>query len=546
MFADLHCHPTLYGFNRMRNGPDEQDPGRFHAWEVLPSDGRKMAAGAHASSYSQCNFAQLARGRVRLVFASLTPIEKGFLMESSEDGRRGFAGEALRLVSGATALRSARELMRGDRRGAAAEAGRILRNHGPLRTLLNRLYVGYSGERIRHLLSPQYDYWDELLREYTFLRESDGQQRTATCQLLRGGDPVDETADGRYHLVRDGGHLRDVLDGEDLAVLLTIEGGHVLSMGTDSEPLPDEVIFERIEALKRWEHPVFLLTLAHHFDNGICGHAHTIPDVGASVIDQTRRLGEGLERRRDLGLRVIRELLDLDPDLQDRGGRRILMDIKHFSPRTRQQYYDEIVRPYNRRRADQGREDGPPPIPVVGTHMGYAGISTLQEMIDATDREDDHRLSGGYYAWGMNLADEDVHMAHDSQGLIGLILDRRVLGAAPGLRIADDHWPLLLWRQITGIVDVIMLDDRRTPEDKRRIWDRLCIGSDFDGFMHPLPCYPTVIEYQSIADDLADLLHRHRHTRMIDDVGVDVIVEKFAWRNAFDLARQHMPGSAAR
>ena len=544
MFADLHCHPTLYGFNRMRNGRDQEDPEQFHPWKVLPSDGRKMAAGAHASAYSQCNFAQLSLGRTRLVFASFTPIEKGFLMESSEGGRRAFAGEALRVMSGVTVLRSARELARGDRRGAAREAGRILRNHGPLRTLLDRLYVGYSAERIRFLLSRQYDYWDELQREYEFLRKSDGVKQTATCQVLRDGAVTEQTVEGRYHLVRGGDQLRSIIEDqdEDLAVLLTIEGGHVLSMGPDQEPLPDEVILERIAELKRWEFPVFLLTLAHHFDNGVCGHAHTIPDVGAAVIDQSRRMGEGLERRRDLGIRVIRELLDLDEGLQDRGGRRILLDIKHFSPRSRQQYYDEIVRPYNRRHAAADRKPSLPPLPVVGTHMGYAGVSTLKEMIDAADREDDHRLTGGYYAWGMNLSDEDVHMVHDSEGLAGIILDRRVAGAAPGLRIPDEHWPLLLWRQLTGIVDVIMLDDRRKAEDKRGIWDRLCIGSDFDGFMHPLPCYPTVLQYQTIAEDLADLLYRHRHTRMIDEIGVDAIVEKFAWRNAYEFTLRHAPG----
>ena len=548
LFADLHCHPTLYGFNRLRNGPDDGHPERFDPWRVFPSDGKKMAAGAHASAYSQCNFAQLTEGRVRLVFASFTPIERGFLMESSAEGRRRFAGEALRLVSGATALRSARQWIRGDRRKAAQEAGRILRNHGPLRVLLDRLFAGYSAERIGHLLSPEYDYWDELLREYRFLRDADGQRRTVSCQLLREGAMVDRSVEGGYQLIRDGEQLRRVIegDGDELAVLLTIEGGHVLTLGPDQEPLPERIVFERIAELRRWEHPVFLLTLAHHFDNGVCGHAHTIPDAGAAVIDQSRRMGEGLERRGDLGLRVIRELLDLDGDLRDRGDRRILMDIKHFSPRTRQQYYDEIVRPYNRRHADLDAAhcEARPPLPVVGTHMGYAGIATLQEMIDSENREDDHWLAGPYYAWGMNLSDEDVRMVHDTRGLIGVIFDRRVVGVAPGQRIPDEQWPMLIWRQLTGMVDVIMLDDRRDADDRRGIWDRLCIGSDFDGFMHPVPCYPTVLEYQTFADDLARLLEQHRHTRMIAEVGVETIVEKVAWRNAYEFALRHAPAMA--
>jgi hypothetical protein len=548
LFADLHCHPTLYSFNRMRHTDDERDATRFHPWRVMPSDGAKMAASAHASAYSQCNLAQLTAGRVRLVFASFTPIEKGFLQESSEDGRHPFVLEALRVASGATLLMTGIHIARGDRKSAAKEAGRILRNHGPLRELLVRRAVHYSADHVKFMLSRRYDYWEELLAEYRFLQAADGKRGTATCQRLQGGRMVDEPVEGAYHLIRDVEQLRHVIegDGAELAMVLTIEGGHVLSVGSDSEPLDEATIFDRLAQLKRWPHPLFLLTVAHHFDNGICGHAHTIPDIGGAAIDQTRRLGEGLEERADLGMRVFRECLDLDEDLRDRGGRRILLDVKHLSPRTRQQYYDRIVRPYNAHNATLPAADRErfPPIPVVGSHMGYAGVPTLQQLVDDAEREDDHWLAGGYYAWGMNLADEDVHMLHDSEGLAGIIFDRRVVGAAPGLKIAPEQWPDLLWRQITGMVDVVMLDDRRSPEDKVRIWDRLCIGTDFDGFMHPLPPYPTVLEFDAMAEDLARRLHQHRHTRMIEQVGADAIVEKFAWRNAYDFTLRHLPAAA--
>jgi len=545
LFADLHCHPSLYGFNRMRNSTDEGDPDLFHPWRALPSDGKKMAAGAHAGAYTQCNFPQLARGRVRLTFASFTPIEKGFLQESSDEGRHPFAWEALRLATGATLLKGGRRLARGDRKGAAREAGRILRNHGPLRALLNRLYVGYSAERIAHMLSDRYDYWDELVREYEFLQLADGRPYESVCEHLDGGEMVSSEVRGRYHLIRDAGQLEDVIeDGDDdIAVVLTIEGGHVLTMGSDQRRLSEDVIFDRIRALKRWRHPVFILTLAHHFDNGVCGHAHTIPDAGAAVMDQSPRMGEGMEPVGDLGIRVIREILDLDEDLNDRSGRRILLDVKHFSPRTRQQYYDKIVRPYNERNRGAANASRPP-IPVVGTHMGYAGVATLQQQIDCAAKEDDHRLSGPYYAWGMNLSDEDVRMVHESEGLVGFIFDRRVLGAAPGLKVPDELWPQMLWRQFTGMVDVVMADDRLDPADKVRIWDRICIGTDFDGFMHPVPPYPTVLEFQDFADDLAELLHQHRHTRMIARIGVDTLVEKIAWRNAYDFTRLHLPAAA--
>jgi len=98
-------------------------------------------------------------------------------------------------------------------------------------------------------------------------------------------------------------------------------------------PAALSTIEDRIEALRRQPEPVLFLTLAHHFDNGICGHAHSLPAAARLAMDQNKRMYEGFEREGDRGLRIVRELLDLDAALHDRGDRRILLDTKHMSPR---------------------------------------------------------------------------------------------------------------------------------------------------------------------------------------------------------------------
>ena len=544
LYADLHTHPSLYPFNRLRNSAAESDPSRFHPWEPMPVDARKQAEGAHASSYTQASFAKLTRSRTRLAFASLTPIERGFFEVVEGENHRPFAREALRLATGATAVKGGLAWLRHGREGAEEELTGILRNRGPVRQALQVAYLHYSLARVRHLISEGYDYWDEYRRELDFLRTRDGQRHVpARGQVATG---LEQDCAGTYHLVRDADQLARLIDGDgdQIAVVLTIEGAHVFALDPGGRPATLSTIQDRIEALRRQPEPVLFLTLAHHFDNGICGHAHSLPAAARLAMDQKKRMFEGFEREGDRGLRIVRELLDLDGSLRDRGERRILLDIKHMSPRTRREYYAEVIGPYNdrwatRSAADRGETQ---PLPVIASHVGYSGIATLEELESNTPLETDHHFSGGNNAWGLNLCDEDVRMVLASRGLIGVIFDRRVAGVAPGTQVPDHLWDRVLFGQLLGFVDAVMLDDRIPASERRGIWDCLCFGTDYDGVMHPIPRYATVLDFDRLAEDLARLLHAVRHTRMIDEIGVDELVDKICWRNAYDFALRHLPG----
>lgn len=528
MFADLHCHPTLYGFNHMRNSPAEGDSARNHPWHTPSQNSQAMAAGRRATNYSQCDVAKMSASGLRLCFASITPIEVGFFKASESDPGRetSFGGEALKLASGATALRSLTALLRGERGAALDEVTGILRNNGPLRRLVHSLVLRYSQERLKHFLSGRYDYWEEFEEELAYLQRRDGVRSEAQIQHEDGHA---QAVSGLYHLIRDARHLQEVIEGDDeaVALVLSIEGGHTFSIGPDQERLPEEVIFERVQKLKALPTPILFITLAHHFDNGLCGHAHSIPGVVGALTDQRRRMNEGFEAQDDLGMRVTRSLLDLNEDLEPLGGRRILIDTKHMSPLTRRQYYSRIIDPYNAAHPER-------PIPVLISHGAYSGVATLDEAMANADKETNGWRAGLFNAWGINATDEDVRAVHRSRGLIGLILEERILGT-PG-QTEREALPQVLMQQLGALVDVIMVDHNLSDDEKRRVWDCICLGTDFDGVIDPLTCYPTALSLPTLADDLRAWLSARAQTRFIDDIGVDTLVEKICWRNAYDFA----------
>jgi hypothetical protein len=547
-FADLHCHPTLFAFNRMRNDPREQDPAQFTPWNVLPSHLGHMARGKRAADYSQCGYEKLCAAGVRLAFASITPIEKGFFQGNVGAQRHKFVFEAARMMTGVTATRAALAALReGHPLAAAHEVAALLRNRGPLRQLVQMLVMRYPLSRIRHMMSDKFDYWDEFLREYNFMLRGDGQTHTVTVEHVRDGKPLRERVDGNVTIARGAAHLESLLDspGEQVALVLTIEGGHTFSIAPDERVHSEEVILSRIAQLKTLAHPIFFVTVAHHFDNGFCGHAHSIPDAAQLVMDQRPRMGQGFERAGDLGMKIVRALLSLDPQLMPTGEARILIDCKHMSPLARKEYYAEIVDPVNAARAgwSAAQQEAYPEIPVIFSHAAYSGMATLDEQIRRADQETDNSHIGDFYAWGINLCDEDVRAVHRTGGLIGLVFERRIAGVKPGQKIPRDLWPKVLVRQLLAVVDVIYHDERLDEAQRRTIWDCICIGSDYDGFIDPVACYPTAMDLPAFAEDLRRELRSAAHTRSIAQLGVDNLVEKICWQNAERFTRRHLPAT---
>ncbi len=551
MFADLHVHPTLYNFNRMRNHEDEYTPSDFHPWTVPPGNIGDMAKGNRAASYSQADMPKLHKSKTRIVYASICPIEKGFFTGQVQDGKDAnpFSVELIKLISGATLVESGLKVLQNDLGSAAKSATKILANRGPLRQFVQKMFMRYGIKRVQYLSSRDYSYWGEFWREYEFYKARDGVEETADCVWTdANGREHRESVTGQYQLIKSAEHFQDVIENtDDVALLHTIEGAYTFSIGRDAERVDERTIFERIDSLKTLDWPLLFLTLAHHFDNGLCGHAHSVPDAANLVMDQSERLNEGFERgSNDLGIRVVRELLDLDEQLHDQGGRRILIDCKHMSAESRLEYYEEVVKPYNRLWDAKSAADKKtsPKIPVFFSHVAYSGIETLERLIANADHENDHWHAPPFYAWNINASAEDVRMVHQTDGLLGLVFDQRVCGVGPRHKVADEMWPELVARQFFAMVDVIMLDDSLKKGDKKKIWDCVCLGTDYDGLIDPLSKYPTAMNLSDFAADLAEVLEAHKHTRYIAEIGVDELVEKICWKNGYDFAMKHLPAAS--
>ena len=79
-YADLHFHPGQSAFNKVRFTDEEKDPGKYHPWNIPNSKLKKQKKGKQAFKYTQCDFAKCTESGVKLAFASLYPIEKGFFL----------------------------------------------------------------------------------------------------------------------------------------------------------------------------------------------------------------------------------------------------------------------------------------------------------------------------------------------------------------------------------------------------------------------------------------------------------------------------------
>ncbi|MCS7297247.1 MAG: membrane dipeptidase [Bacteroidia bacterium] len=325
-------------------------------------------------------------------------------------------------------------------------------------------------ERVRQVL--QRNPFTILQQEYNlllaYLRQPDGPGEVV---IVRRAADIDKALSSPHRI----------------AVLLSIEGAHGLGFefrdyrfpkikGFSYEgfvPLEREVIRQRLD----WaaERGVHMITLVHMVYNHLGTPAKAVEQRGAlKLIPNPIRSLRGLGRFRGLtpyGVHFVEEAFR----------RYILIDVKHCDYLTRTQIY-EIARDFN--------------MPVVASHVAASGHS-FQRRVRHIDRPR-HRLnSDTFNPWDINLHDEDIIAIARSRGLIGLIMDERVLAGEKLLqaaRIGEVHPLEPLFQQIRYIYLTLLRADF-SPEEAFRV---LCIGSDFDGFIDPIDPVPTVLEYPLI------------------------------------------------
>ncbi len=307
-----------------------------------------------------------------------------------------------------------------------------------------------------------------------------------------------------YKVVNNYTELKSCLhqNPNNIAIVLTIEGAHAFGSGTAaSEKMSDKqlkkVLSHNIGNTKEWAHVPFMVNLTHHFWNQLCGHARSFKPTLYAAYNQKKGLNKGVTQ---LGWHVIEELLATD------NGKRILIDIKHMSAESRQAYY-KFVKAHNRINTSS-------PIPIVCTHTGVSGYNTLYDAVKQSDRVRKMRRTR-FHSWSINMCNEDIRAIHQSKGLMGIMMDKGLLGGVRTLKRIDaindeiiqrNAYVALIWDNIFQAIKVVQ---------QKTAWDIISIGSDYDGIITHVDCYHNISQLHSLKEDLIDYLKKYQTNKYL-------------------------------
>jgi hypothetical protein len=492
-FSDLHCHTTLFSFNRLY-------PDTWHEqfFPVFPAQG---------------DFSQLSRGNVRVVMVSLYPIEQGFV--------------------------TVKPLNIGV---------------GDITDLLAKVIVDMPKERADEIQNFNHSYFNDFIKEINFLQHS---ALPVTHKLRIKGLKREKFS---YMIVSDFDDLKSLLSLDNnlnpgagaentIAVILTIEGAHSLGVGqrnTLQLSVNDlkTILADNISKLKKLGPPgkegawcPFFISLEHHFWNQLGGHAVSLWKVIRKVMDQTPGINGEIT---ELGKFVVDELLSTA-----NGCRRILIDSAHMSIKVRRWYYN-----YLSQRSDN--------IPVIVSHTGVNGKATMAEAEIQGTAETIHDVADKLYKestdfnpWDVFISDEEIMIIHNSGGIIGLNLDQRIMmgkkrldeikklvrGKSAGER--REIWIRPLINQILHIAGHI-LSQTGQPE---KIWDNICIGSDFNGMITPIKAFNNAEKFPLLHDTIFKELMKMTGTvpPLFGKTESDIkeITDKIMWKNNLLFLEKH-------
>jgi microsomal dipeptidase-like Zn-dependent dipeptidase len=344
--------------------------------------------------------------------------------------------------------------------------------------VLHEVVTGFDASRIMHL-KKHYNYFDDLQAEYNFVYDAQGKSPDGKKKFILANNYKDIEA--------------GIKSPGTLIGIISIEGAHVLGTGCpDAEDMAEqdlkELITKNIQAIKKWKVPPFSINLSHHFWNHLCGHATSFKPPINAIINQNKGKNKGIT---GLGWHAIRELLSRE------NGKRILIDVKHMSVAGRKEYYNFISN-YNSINPNDT-------IPVIFSHAGVNGYTTMDSSIRENDvavKNRDHR----FHRWSINASNEEIRIIHQSKGLIGLMMDRGVLGgklAVEKIAAIDDkekqrrEYAKLFWDNAFQVVKAV--------GDKTG-WDVVAFGSDFDGTITHMDPYESAAKLPLLQQDMITYL----------------------------------------
>ena len=489
-FSDLHIHSTLRPFVFYHYLHDKEKGSIWHTYQR-----NYRNANDDLLRFSEADFTSLAKGGVKIAFTALYPLEQNWFISKS------FPDFFMRIL------------------------GRII-THFPQKV-------------IKQIQSPSYNYFSLLKSEGDYLLE----QLNTTKKIKI--DQVEYEFRGKVPYSAE--ELNKFLNEETTIIVIpTIEGANAL-LPSDYQNVSRvslDVILKNIDYLKQSPFRPFFLTFAHHFYNGLCGHAKSFGintfrlKLLNIFISQRIGIKETLSEK---GVKVIEKLLGIGDFA---GEKRILIDVKHMNPSSRQKYY-AIVRKHNAEHPDD-------PIPIIASHAAYSGHGAFDypEKIEKYISNEGYRIGkGAFNSSRINLTNSDIIEIFKSKGLIGINLDERILAnqkvVREAKRIKDRtelkrFWARQILKNISAMMNVVFNDNRFTVFEKRRVVDMFAIGSDFDGFINPVDSFSKADDYNDLAYFMEEELRKKQIFKAFSiDKDTQKVVRKFMFENSLNFLQKH-------
>jgi microsomal dipeptidase-like Zn-dependent dipeptidase len=366
------------------------------------------------------------------------------------------------------------------------------------------------------------------------------------------------------------------IDPDKTNIVLSVEGGHcfINTKSTSHNEICKDIL-KNFRAFKKLPHRLLFVTLTHLSQAFLCNHAFGMKMLLMFRDKRFYPKGSGISK---CGMEFIREALRIE------NGRRILIDIKHMSLRSRKEFYELRKKEF-------------PDAPIVASHMGIAGCSVYHIPIHSViyrkwflfRRKGRERYKVKYYKQpgllntyfnpaSINLYDEEILEIIQSSGIIGISMDKRILGFGGGQKdmYSKDEYKnyykvfieknrLIKTRKKIEINKEDEFDEEeryaiydKGPLDPRhqirylcnnivhvvkvggeKAWDCMCIGSDFDGMIDSLDPVPTIAEYGVLEKALTELLPEFIKEAGVPMPDVSKVVRKIMFENGYEFLRRN-------
>lgn len=495
-FIDIHCHSVMTHYrNKNQNIPVCKEISR-DVWPLLDAI---TGTEALRSYNTQSDFGKLAKNNAEAIIISLYAVERKWLLPKLAD-----SGFKIKLISNIT---------------------------------------GFSKANILEMAQESpIDYYKDLKNEYDYLLS----QLHSQCNGKK------------FMIVKDFLEMeQNLLAGDTVSIILSVEGASSLGKGlldSDLELNPDDANIdiynkfykENIFRMKSWgpnndgTHAPLFITFAHHFWNMLGGHCESLP----GLLNQRTGKETGLT---EAGWEALNDLISTkDINGQTNKLRKILIDIKHMSPISRQEYYKYLV-------------DNSLNIPIIVSHASIGDAPNLKCFIKGTQENRGFVAPKNYFnTSSLSLNGEDVDHIVRSDGLIGIILHekriahkdvmkRKAYGVNRNKKIIEgcdsqieklqfqitqakfisektslvrkienrmekkknaineikEAYIKMIMANIYMVVETVWL---RNNLNKGKGWEHVCIGSDFDGTINKMDYLGTANEFPELRERMLGFL----------------------------------------